>query len=91
MPQPFRDLRTSLPRVREGGYHFSWMGGVDRVITKATAVVEGNEAVVKFGKKGTDKKFVEEEIKNGTYISGIAGIPELLRFIATDFSSYTSP
>ena len=69
MPQEFRNLREILPRVPDGGYHFSWMGGVDRVIDKVTSIVEGNIEIVKTGGKMSDRKYVEEGLENGTYVS----------------------
>lgn len=71
MPQAFRDLRELLPRVPDGGYHFSYMGGVDRVIEKMTSTVEGNEDVVRSGGKIIERKYVEEGLEDGSYIARI--------------------
>ena len=65
MPQVMRDLRLSVPHVPEGGYHFTCMGGVDRVINKMTSIVEGNEWVAQSGGKLIDKKHVEDALMNG--------------------------
>ena len=65
MPQVLRDLRLSLPRASEGGYHFSYMGGVDRVINKMTSIVDGNELVVQSGGKLIDRKHIEESMSKG--------------------------
>lgn len=75
-PQHIRNLRNHLPRVAGGGYHFSYMGGVDRVVEKMTAIVEGNELVEKSGGKFIDKKHVEEAMANGTDIYNREGISE---------------
>lgn len=40
-PQHFRKRRNKLPRVMKGGWHFSWMGGKDKIRTKLLSVVEG--------------------------------------------------
>lgn len=40
-PQYFRQRRNKLPRVEKGGWHFSWMGGKDKVRQKLASVVEG--------------------------------------------------
>ena len=68
IPQNLRNLRTALPRVLEGGWHFSWMGGIDKVIDKMTSIVDGNEIVQKSNDKLTDKQYVKESMMNGTDI-----------------------
>ncbi len=40
-PQYFRKRRNKLPRILDGGWHFSWMGGKDKVRQKLVSVVEG--------------------------------------------------
>ena len=57
-PQALRELRNVLPRVVNGGYHFSCMGGADRVIDKMTSIVEGNAYVVQSGGKFIDRQHV---------------------------------
>lgn len=76
MPQAMRDLRNHLPRVHEGGYHFGYMGGVDRVINKMKSIVDGNELVVRSGGKLIDRKHVEESMAKGTDLYGRKGLPE---------------
>ena len=75
MPQQLRDLRNILPHADRGGHHFSYMGGVDRVINKMNSIVEGNELVVQSGGKLTDRKHVEQAMANGTDIYN-RNIPE---------------
>ena len=87
-PQALRDVRNFLPRVIDGGYHFSYMGGVDRVIDKMTSIVDGNEYVVHSGGKFIDRRHVEESLANGTDIYGRKHIPEaqLLPFDARNIN-----
>ncbi|MDP1609348.1 MAG: hypothetical protein Q8L98_08575 [Chlamydiales bacterium] len=40
-PQYFRKRRNKLPRIAQGGWHFSWMGGKDKIRQKLVSVVEG--------------------------------------------------
>ena len=54
-PQELRHLRNSFPRIPDGGHHFSYMGGADRVINKMISIVDGNELVVKSEGKFIDK------------------------------------
>lgn len=40
-PQYYRQRRDKLPRIRKGGWHFTWMGGREKVRVKHVSVVEG--------------------------------------------------
>ena len=75
-PQELRDLRYNLPCISNGGWHFSYMGGIDRVIDKMTSIVDGNEFVVRSGGKLIDREHVENSLANGTDIYGRQGVPE---------------
>ena len=75
-PQELRNLRHNLQRVSNGGYHFSYMGGVDRVIEKMTSIVDGNGMVFLSGGKLIDRKHVENSLANGTDIYNRQGISE---------------
>ena len=75
-PQELRLLRDRVPRVLGGGYHFSYMGGADRVIEKMTSIVDGNELVVQSGGKLADRKHVEVAMAKGTDVYDRQGIQE---------------
>ena len=64
-PQTLRNGRGIFPYIPDGGYHFSYFGGVDRIISKMTTIVDGYELVEKSGGKFTDKKHIEEVMKTG--------------------------
>jgi beta-1,4-mannosyl-glycoprotein beta-1,4-N-acetylglucosaminyltransferase len=40
--QHFRDYRWQFPRIYKGGWHFTWMGGRDKIRKKICSVVEGH-------------------------------------------------
>ena len=40
--QYFRDSRWRFPRVHNGGWHFTWMGGKDKIRKKISSIVEGD-------------------------------------------------
>ncbi len=61
-PQALRKLRHVLPRCMDGGRHFAYMGGIERVVKKYASTVEGKMELVKSGGKLADKKYVEELI-----------------------------
>ncbi|MBR2734242.1 MAG: hypothetical protein IKD80_08395 [Selenomonadaceae bacterium] len=81
-PQALRNLHDVLPRVDNGGYHFSYMGGADRVIDKMTSIVDGNQYVVHSGGKFIDRRHVEESLSRGTDLYGRTHLPELVPFDA---------
>ena len=64
-PQEFRNLRYGIPRIVNGGWHFSWMGGLKRVIDKMTKIVDGNEIVVKSSENLTSADYVRECLRTG--------------------------
>ena len=65
-PQALRNVRKGLPRVVDGGWHFSYMGGVKRITEKMQAAVEDVQLFHE-NKKYLDKKFVEEAMASGKY------------------------
>ena len=75
-PQELRTKNALAPRILNGGYHFSYMGGVDRVINKMTSIVDGNELVVKSGGKFIDRAHVEKAMANGTDVYNRKGLAE---------------
>jgi beta-1,4-mannosyl-glycoprotein beta-1,4-N-acetylglucosaminyltransferase len=40
--QHFRDYRWKFPKVYNGGWHFTWMGGKDKIRKKMCSIVEGH-------------------------------------------------
>ena len=75
-PQKLRNLKDKFPSLSYGGWHFSYMGGVDRVINKMTSIVDGNAIVVHSGGKLIDRKHIEEALMNGTDIYNRQGTVE---------------
>jgi len=53
--QYFRDHRFNFKRIMQGGWHFTWMGGKEKIRQKLCSVVEGNE---------NGKMILDEEIEN---------------------------
>ena len=86
-PHGIRKLREIVPRIQNGGWHFSYMGGVDRIIKKMTSIVEGYEFTQK-NKKLTDRDYVKECMRTGKDIYGRKNIPEA-QFYPYDISNIT--
>ena len=83
-PQSFRNARRILPRLPNGGWHFSYMGGIDRVVVKMKYAVECVELVYK-DKKFIDKDFVRDALSSGLYF------PSGENFSRCDISEITLP
>ncbi len=90
-PQKLRNLRNNLPRALRGGYHFSYMGGIDRVIDKMTSIVDGNELVEKSGGKLIDRKYVEEAMDKGESVYKIMPKGSKSKFIPYDARNIKLP
>ncbi len=74
-PQEIRQLRKNMPIIQNGGRHFSYMGGVDRIINKMKAIVEGNEFLSK-NEQLTNRDHIMECMRTGKDIYGRQNIPE---------------
>ena len=61
-PQAFRNAREILPRILNGGWHFSSMGGVKKFLEK----VRSGPDFKKFS--NVDEDFLEEAMKSGEYL-----------------------
>ena len=78
-PQAFRNVREALPRIVDGGWHFSSMGGVDKFLEKARSAPDFQTVSDK------DKKFLEEAMTSGKYL--LTGA----KFVPCDLSEITLP
>ena len=83
-PQALRDCRKGLPRIVDGGWHFSYMGGVDRITDKMQSTVEDGECFHE-NKKYLDRKFVEDAMARGKYFLSPA------KFVPCDVSEIKLP
>ena len=84
-PQAFRNVRENLPRIVEGGWHFSNMGGVNKVIEKMAAAVECVELSA-VDRKYLDRNFLEEAMMNGKYFHN-----DSAKFVPCDVSEIKLP
>lgn len=60
-PQYLRDFRRKLPIINDGGWHFSYMGGIDRILLKINSTVDENPNAA--NNKKYDIQYVRERIK----------------------------
>lgn len=89
-PQELRNFRYFFPRIVDGGWHFSYMGGIDRVINKMTSIVDGNELVVQSGGQLIDKRHVEEAMARGSDVYNRQGISST-QFLPYDVKNIRLP
>lgn len=76
MPQAMRDWRYRIPFIKNGGWHFSYTGGIDIIKKKLGSIVDGNSNLVDndawikeclgqgkwlYGKENLDLRFVSKE------------------------------
>ena len=88
-PQELRNLRMKLPFLKDGGWHFSYMGGAACVIEKMKAIVEGDE-FIKADKNLIDKNHIEKSLAEGTDIYNRKGVAES-QFLPYDVENIKIP
>lgn len=89
-PQMLREIKNLLPRILNGGHHFSYMGGTERVIEKMTSIVDGNSYVVQLGETLTDKRRVEKAMATGANVYNPSVNPEA-HFVPYDVKNIKWP
>lgn len=78
-PQAFRNARKILPRIVDGGWHFSSMGGVEKFWEKVRSAPDFQKV------SNADKDFLEAAMKSGKYLIGGA------KFVSCDVDEIKLP
>ena len=78
-PQAFRNARKVLPRIVDGGWHFSSMGGVEKFWEKVRSAPDFQKV------SNADKDFLEAAMKSGKYLIGGA------KFVSCDVDEIKLP
>lgn len=78
-PQAFRNARTGLPRIVDGGWHFSSMGGIEKFLEKVRSAPDFRKY------SSADKDFLEAAMKSGKYLLGGA------KFVSCDVNEIKLP
>jgi len=96
IPQSLRMLRGKIPSV-DGGWHFSYLGGVEKIKLKLRSIVDDTPAIIDaMDKFSSDDDYIEYCLRNGIDIYGrigndfeyqfidIAdiGIPDVMKIVA---------
>ena len=83
-PQDFRNRREALPRIVNGGWHFSSMGGVDKFLEKTRSGTDFKK-ISAVDPRYLDKNFLLNAMLNGEYLLGGA------KFVPCDVSEIKLP
>lgn len=76
-PQTLRNLGKVLPRIKNGGWHFSYLGGIDRIKLKLNSIVEGEPNLAM-------DVYIEDCLEKGVDIYGREGREFEYDFITKD-------
>lgn len=82
MPQCMRDNRNRYPVLRGGGWHFTYLGGVEKIKEKLRSIIDSNKDVIeKMKKYASDDDYIEKCLDSGTDIYGRRGKMSEFEFI----------
>ena len=70
VPQSIRNIREHIPRALDGGWHFTYMGGFERLMTKIDSIVEGRPLMSRLSPEQKERKYLEQLIAEGKDIYG---------------------
>jgi len=97
-PQKMRDDRNRLPYIENGGWHFSYLGGADRIRTKLDSIVDGRnennsriiQDIEELKMKGTSHIIQDtKELKYSIIEPNRMGLPEsILKYVKEHYSNF---
>ena len=71
MPQNLRNIKDWLPVINDGGWHFSYVGGINKVKSKLKSIIDSNKEIIEKMKRYSDEEeFILECMANGKDIYG---------------------
>lgn len=71
LPHNCRDLRYMLPCVKNGGWHFSYLGGRKKIKEKLKAIIEGNDYAMR--EHSNDDAYIDACLAKGIDLFGRKG------------------
>ena len=66
IPQDLRNLRRRFPIIKNGGWHFAYMGGIERILKKVNSTVDENSN--RNINKIYSEEYIKKCLKNGSLI-----------------------
>ncbi|MEN9343683.1 MAG: hypothetical protein RLZZ453_470 [Chlamydiota bacterium] len=73
-PQYFRNFRGHFPSLPNAGWHFTWMGGIEKIRQKHASVVEGNSACVH-----TSDEVIQQQIEKHPVVPIDTSFPQYVQ------------
>ena len=64
LPQQLRNINKNIPYIKNGGYHFSYLGGKQAILKKLTSIIEGQSFIVP-KKEMNIEEYVSYCLENG--------------------------
>ncbi len=80
-PQILRNLRNRLPYIENGGWHFSYLGGIERIKTKVTSIIDEN---IYLDKYVSDENYIRDCLDKGKDLYGRKGKEFEYQFISPE-------
>ncbi len=71
LPHNCRNLRYALPCVKNGGWHFSYLGGRKKIKEKLKAIIEGNDYAMR--DHSNDDEYIDNCLSKGIDLFGRKG------------------
>ena len=82
-PQTLRDSRNKLLSIKDGGWHFSYLGGMDSVKRKLKSIIDDRpEIVSKMRKFSSDDAYIQNCLENGKDLYGRTDVANTFSFIS---------
>ncbi len=84
-PQTLRDSRNKLLSIKDGGWHFSYLGGIDSVKRKLKSIIDDRpEIVSKMKKYSSDDLYIKECLEKGKDLYGRTDVANTFSFISPE-------
>lgn len=81
-PQNLRNLRDRLPRLRQAGWHFSYLGGPDRIIAKLNSYCDTKNNTP----QNNSPEYIQECIQQGSTAIQVGEAAKNITFVELDES-----
>lgn len=82
IPQKMRNMRCKIPTIPDGGWHFSYIGGVEKVKTKLSSIIDDRPELIKKMKKfSSEEDYIQDCMREGRDIFGRSGPEYQFEFI----------
>ncbi len=85
MPQGLRNIRAKIPVIQDGGWHFSYFGGIEKIKTKLNSIIDDRQDVIQNMKNyASDDEYILDCMIHGRDLYGREGKQFQFHFIDKD-------